>query len=215
MLITNEIPLPVPPAEAWPVLLDLEKIAPCLPGAAITGVDGESYEGKAKIKVGPITAEYRGVAEFVSRDETARRAVIRATGKDARGQGNVSATIDAHLVENGPGSTVVVRTELDITGKLAQFGRGVINDAAGAILATFAERLAGVLTASPAAGVEAPTAPGEESLDLLRVAKDARTAKRAERPAADPAGTLAALVSLVAAAIAMFAAGLAIGRSTR
>ncbi len=229
MQITNELSLPLPPAEAWPVLLDLEKIAPCLPGAVITGVDGDVFEGKAKVKVGPITAEYRGSARFVERDETAYRAVIRATGKDARGQGNVAANIAAHLVPHGAGSKVIVETELDISGKLAQFGRGVINDAASAILKTFADRLgellAGRTTAANAGRPETPAARSsttaqtgaapftDEALDLLKVAKQAR-AERAGRTES-PIGWVPALVAVAAALVSIFAAGYAAGAGKR
>ena len=138
MEMTNTFTVPVPPDEAWPVLLDLQRIAPMLPGASITSVDGDEYEGKAKIKVGPITAEYVGVARFIEVDEKGRRAVIQARAKDARGQGNMSATITARLEPEANGATVIVQTELDMTGKIAQFGRGVINEAATAILGVFA-----------------------------------------------------------------------------
>lgn len=229
MKIENELILPVPPAEAWPVLVDLERIAPCLPGAQITGIDGDVYEGRSKIKVGPITAEYKGVAEFVERDEANRCAVIRAKGKDSRGQGNVTATVQARLVPDGVGSKVLVETELDITGKVAQFGRGVINDAASAILATFAERLGAVLTADQSTGaaaaaepdaVAAPSRPAvapydnDEPLDLLKVAKDARAQKARDRGAdTGLAAWIPAAVAAVAAVISVFAAGYAAGKA--
>ncbi|PKV95502.1 MULTISPECIES: SRPBCC family protein [Amycolatopsis] len=217
MQIMNELKLPVPPEQAWPVLMDLERIAPCLPGAAITGVDGDTFEGKAKIKVGPITAEYKGSAEFVERDESAHRAVIKATGRDARGQGNVSASIAARLLPDGVGSKVVVETDLNITGKVAQFGRGVIEDAATAIVGTFAERLAELMagapaTSSPAGDTGAPVAAvpsaaqnrqadADEALDLIKVARKAR----AER-SRSTGGWAAVVVSVAAAGVSVAAA---------
>ena len=237
MKIENELTLPVPPEQAWPILLDLERIAPCLPGAAITGRDGDVYQGKSKIKVGPITAEYKGVAEFVEVDEAGRRAVIRASGRDSRGQGNVSATVQARLVPDPVGSKVLVETELDITGKVAQFGRGVINDAATVILETFAERLGAVMTAGTDQGAAAPAAtaaPGaadpavvpaavvasqpvpafddDAPLDLLKVAKQARAQKK-ERSDSELVAWVPAIVAGVSAVVSVFAAGFVVGRT--
>lgn len=233
MEMTNTFTVPVPPNEAWPVLLDLQRIAPMLPGASITSVDGDEYEGKAKIKVGPITAEYVGVARFLEVDEKGHRAVIQARAKDARGQGNMSATITAHLEPEANGSTVVVQTELDMTGKIAQFGRGVINEAATAILGVFAQRLAAEMTAgsAPANGTttelsKTGAGPGNdlrqspqsepEALDLIKLAKESRAAKKApsvEVPSLGP--WVPAFVSVVAALIAVFAAGVAAGSNRK
>jgi carbon monoxide dehydrogenase subunit G len=235
MEMTNTFTVPVPPEEAWPVLLDLQRIAPMLPGASITSVDGDEYEGKAKIKVGPITAEYVGVARFIEVDEKGRRAVIQARAKDARGQGNMSATITARLEPEANGATVIVQTELDMTGKIAQFGRGVINEAATAILGVFAQRLAVEMTSGSESGGEASTeasntetTPGKElrqplktepeALDLIKLAKDARAAKKGtgtqvEVPAVGQ--WLPAIVSVVAALIAVFSAGVAAGSNRK
>ncbi|MEV4954098.1 MULTISPECIES: SRPBCC family protein [Paenarthrobacter] len=235
MEMTNSFNVPVPPEEAWPVLLDLERIAPMLPGASITSVDGEEYEGKAKIKVGPITAEYVGVARFIEVDEKGRRAVIQARAKDARGQGNMTATITARLEPEANGATVIVETELDMTGKIAQFGRGVINEAATAILGVFAQRLAVEMTggsgqaSGPAtevakseagAGAELRRAPQTEpeALDLIKLAKETRAGKKSQSAEAQSQSLgpwLPALVSVVAALIAVFAAGVASGRTRR
>jgi len=235
MEMTNTFTVPVPPDEAWPVLLDLQRIAPMLPGASITSVDGDEYEGKAKIKVGPITAEYVGVARFIEVDEKGRRAVIQARAKDARGQGNMSATITARLEPEANGATVIVQTELDMTGKIAQFGRGVINEAATAILGVFAQRLAVEMTSGSESSSEASTelskteaAPGRELrqplqaepevLDLIKLAKDTRAAKKGtgtqvEVPAVGQ--WLPAIVSIVAALIAVFSAGVAAGSNRK
>ncbi|BCW18122.1 SRPBCC family protein [Pseudarthrobacter oxydans] len=234
MEMTNTFTVPVPPDEAWPVLLDLQRIAPMLPGASITSVDGDEYEGKAKIKVGPITAEYVGVARFIEVDEKGRRAVIQARAKDARGQGNMSATITARLEPEANGATVIVQTELDMTGKIAQFGRGVINEAATAILGVFAQRLAVEMTsgsessseaselskteAAPGREVKQPLQAESEVLDLIKLAKDTRAAKKGpgtqvEVPAVGQ--WLPAIVSIVAALIAVFSAGVAAGSNRR
>lgn len=196
MQTTNEFTVPLGPERAWVVLTDLERVAPCLPGARITAVDGDDYEGRAKIKIGPITAEYKGVARFESRDDTAHRAVIRATGKDLRGQGTVGATITAHLDGAEDTSTVTVVTDLDITGKVAQFGRGVIADTSAALFRTFADRLAtemvdGTAT-TPTSGpglpettdpvdchVSAP--PADDALDVLKLARSVRAGDSTDR----------------------------------
>lgn len=216
MLIENEVTLPVPPAEAWPVLLDLEQIAPCLPGAKITAADGDIFEGKAKIKVGPITAEYKGVAEFVERSEEFHRAVIKATGKDARGQGNVAANITASLVPEGSGSKILVQTDLNITGKLAQFGQGVVQDAAAGIIGTFAQRLGKLLASQSgeedSSGTSVPSQVGEsaasrrvhEECDTLDVLKLARGVSKNRLPSVSRRAV--ALVSVVAGVVSVTAA---------
>ncbi|BCW77952.1 MULTISPECIES: SRPBCC family protein [unclassified Arthrobacter] len=236
MEMTNTFTVPVPPDEAWPVLLDLQRIAPMLPGASITSVDGDEYEGKAKIKVGPITAEYVGVARFIEVDEKGRRAVIQARAKDARGQGNMSATITARLEPEANGATVIVQTELDMTGKIAQFGRGVINEAATAILGVFAQRLAVEMTSGSESRSEASTElskadgaagrelkqPGqaepEEALDLIKLAKETRAAKKGtgtQVEVPEVGKWLPAIISVVAALIAVFSAGVAAGSNRK
>lgn len=141
MQLLNEFEVALPPEKTWTLLTDLEKVAPCLPGASITSVDGDDYHGRAKIKVGPITAEYKGVAQFTELDENALTAVLLARGKDARGQGDATANVRATLHPKGGGTRVVVETELAITGKVAQFGRGVLADVSGALMTMFAHRL--------------------------------------------------------------------------
>lgn len=141
MQLLNEFEVALPPEKTWTLLTDLEKVAPCLPGASITSVDGDDYHGRAKIKVGPITAEYKGVAQFQELDESAHTAVLLARGKDARGQGDATANVRATLHPKGGGTRVVVETDLAITGKVAQFGRGVLADVSGALMTMFAQRL--------------------------------------------------------------------------
>jgi len=131
--------VPIGIEEAWTAFNDLEGIAPCFPGAVITSVDGDDFTGTAKVKLGPIALMYTGKGQWVSRDNTAYHAVIEAMGKDKRGNGTASATISAHLESQGPSmTTVVVDTDLRITGRPAQFGRGVIQDVGGKILDQFA-----------------------------------------------------------------------------
>jgi carbon monoxide dehydrogenase subunit G len=136
------------PAElehAWQVLLDIERIAPCMPGAAIERVDGDDFTGTVKVRLGPIGLTYKGKASFLSKDAAAHRAVIKAQGKDARGNGTASATITATLTAQDEGTLVVVQTDLNITGKPAQFGRGVMVDVGNKLLGQFADCLAGKL----------------------------------------------------------------------
>jgi carbon monoxide dehydrogenase subunit G len=137
MELTNEFDVEVPVDEAWAVLTDLELIAPCMPGAQLTEVEGDEFRGNVKVKVGPITAQYKGVARFAEKDDTNHRAVIDAQGRDTRGQGNANALITATLEAQGTGTHVVVNTDLKLTGKVAQFGRGAIADVSAALLDQF------------------------------------------------------------------------------
>lgn len=139
MELSNDFRVGVPPAVAWSVLTDVERIAPCLPGAQLQEVEGDEYRGIVKVKVGPITAQYKGKATFLERDEAAGRVVLRAEGRDTRGQGNANATITATLTPDGDGTKVSVVTDLTITGKVAQFGRGVMADVSAKLLTQFVD----------------------------------------------------------------------------
>lgn len=141
MELINEFDVSVPVDTAWAVLTDVERIAPCLPGAQLQEIEGEEYRGIVKVKVGPIQAQYKGKATFVERDDTAHRAVLEASGRDTRGQGNASATITAQLVPAGAGTHVTVTTDLTVTGKVAQFGRGVMADVSAKLLGQFVDNL--------------------------------------------------------------------------
>jgi uncharacterized protein len=174
MQINNEFTVGVPIQRAWDVMLDLQKIAPCLPGAAIQEekVDGE-YDGTMKVKIGPITANYKGTVKVEEADEENHRAVLQATGRDARGQGTASATIVSTLQEEGGDSTKVnVETDMKLTGRAAQFGRGIAQDVATKMLNQFAECLereisggAGEGAGEGAAGSAAPTETSADSGD--------------------------------------------------
>ena len=141
MELTNEFRVSVPVDEAWSVLTDLERIAPCMPGAELQEVEGEEYRGVVKIKVGPITAQYKGRASFQSLDPAAHKAVLKAEGRDTRGQGNASATVTAELEPEGDATSVRITTDLNVTGKVAQFGRGVLADVSAKLLAQFVAQL--------------------------------------------------------------------------
>jgi hypothetical protein len=169
MELTNEFRVGVPVEEAWTVLTDVERIAPCLPGAQLTEVDGDRYTGNVKVKVGPITAQYKGTATFVEKDEVGRRVVLKADGRDTRGQGNASAMVTATLVPDGDGTLVTVQTDLTVTGKVAQFGRGVLADVSAKLIGQFVQSLeADVLSGTTAAApdpvpVDALAATGAEA----------------------------------------------------
>jgi carbon monoxide dehydrogenase subunit G len=141
MELSNEFEVAAPLEQAWAVLTDLERIAPCLPGAQLQEVEGDEYRGIVKIKVGPITAQYKGLAKFVEKDDEKHRAVLSANGRDTRGQGNASAAITAELQARGDRTHVSVLTDLTITGKVAQFGRGVIGDVSAKLLDQFVQNL--------------------------------------------------------------------------
>jgi carbon monoxide dehydrogenase subunit G len=150
MRLDHSFTVPVPVDQAWDVLLDVPRIAPCMPGAALTDFDGEGFNGTVKVKLGPIQLTYKGKGRFVERDEAARRVVIEASGREVRAAGTAAATVTAVLVAASDNETRVdVGTELTVTGKPAQFGRGMLADVSGKLLGQFADCLAGKL-ASPA-----------------------------------------------------------------
>ncbi|HEY3701373.1 MAG TPA: SRPBCC family protein [Acidimicrobiales bacterium] len=141
MELTNEFTVGVPTEQAWALLTDVERIAPCMPGAELQEVEGDEYRGVVKVKVGPITAQYKGRASFVERDVPGLRAVLRAEGRETRGQGNASATISASLHPDGEGTRVAIVTDLAVTGRVAQFGRGVLADVSTKLLGQFVDCL--------------------------------------------------------------------------
>lgn len=161
MRIEDSFRVALPVEDAWRLLLDLERIAPCLPGAQLQEVEGDEYRGVVKVKVGPITAQYKGAAHLADADDAAHRAVLEASGRETRGQGNASATITMALAEEAGGTRVHLETDLSITGKVAQFGRGILADVSSKLLAQFAANLerevseAGAPAPAPAAATEA------------------------------------------------------------
>ena len=181
MKLTHEFTVPATVEEAWKVLLDIERIGPCMPGATITSVDGDAFEGAVKVKVGPMQIVYRGNAQFLERDEAARRVVVQAQGKESRGTGTAKAIVTAVLDGQGAQTKVTVDTDLDITGKPAQLGRGLMDEVGQKLIARFAESLAveigGPVAAAP--GTDSPAEPPasafkaapkeDEVLDLLSV----------------------------------------------
>ena len=206
MEMTNEIEVNASVNEVWDAFNDVERIAPCLPGAQLTEVEGEEYRGVVKVKVGPVNAQYKGKATFVERDQDALKVVILAEGRETRGQGNASANITATLEAVGDDRTKVgVTTELKITGKVAQIGRNLIPDVSAKIMGQFAENLEALLSA-PApgeeaaseedsgqggeqqSGVRAVSGPEAEAVDLLDVAAP---------PGAKKFGPIAGVIALL------------------
>jgi len=171
-----------PVAETWKVLTDLERIAPCLPGAQLQEVHGDVFKGVVKIKVGPITAQFKGEAQFTERDDTNFKAVLKASGRDTGGKGNASATITAELVSVTPTSTTCnVVTDLSITGKVAQFGRGALADVSEKILAQFADNLNTLIDEQ---GTAPAPAPAPEA--AAAAANGEPQIRKIEGPAAEP-----------------------------
>jgi carbon monoxide dehydrogenase subunit G len=179
MKLEHGFTVPVPVDDAWQVLLDVEQVAPCMPGASLESVEGDEFSGKVKVKVGPITVTYRGTASFTDKDEKAHRAVIKAKGKEARGSGTASATVTTSMSEQGGKTKVDVTTDLTVTGRPAQFGRGVMADVGEKLIGRFASCLADKIAAgevgggqaaggdgaSAAAPADASAATGEQAAD--------------------------------------------------
>ena len=156
MKLEHSFTVPAELDTVWQAVLDPERVAPCMPGATLTEVDGDTFKGSVKVKLGPISLLYKGSGEFLSKDKDTGTVVIKASGKDARGNGTAAATVTVTLTADGEETKGAVVTDLSITGKPAQFGRGLISEVGGKILDTFATCLASKL-APPAATEDAPS----------------------------------------------------------
>ncbi|WP_214108329.1 SRPBCC family protein [Acrocarpospora catenulata] len=176
MLLKNEFELDADLDLAWALLTDLERIAPCMPGARLDGRDGDAYLGSVRVKVGPIGAHFTGTARFDHRDDAARVAVIAASGKDPRGQATAAARIHARLEPVGPARTrVLIDTDLDISGRMAQFGRGAIADVSNRLIGQFVSNLSTQLVpadtpreaAAPPPPPQEPEAGGLNAAELI------------------------------------------------
>jgi carbon monoxide dehydrogenase subunit G len=191
--------IPVPPEQAWQALLDVEQVAPCMPGATVDGFDGENISGKIKIKVGPVQMTYAGKARFTEKDEATKTVVLEASGKETRGSGTASATIRSSLQDEGGQTRVLVRTTMTVTGRPAQFGRGVMAEVGGRIIGKFASNLAAELSGEGAAQQAEPAgtaaAPAEATQVVstpaagtpAQAAADAGTGAEANGGAGQPA----------------------------
>lgn len=188
MQLEHEFSVPVTIDEAWKVLLDVERLAPCMPGAVLDEIRGDEFDGRVKIKVGPITVTYGGTAGFIEKDLENRRLVIKASGRDAKGGGTAAATITAVLKEAGEQTQINVSTDLAITGRPAQFGRGVMIDVSNKLLGQFTDclsaQMSGVEPAAEAAPAE--TAPATDS--AAGAAVDTAASNGAAAPTATAAG---------------------------
>lgn len=193
MDLSHEFEIPLSIDEAWAVLTDLERIAPCMPGAQLDEIEGDEYRGKVRVKVGPVTVEYKGTATFLERVPETHTAVLRAAGRETKGQGNAAATVTATLESADATRTKVsVVTALDISGRVAQFGRGALADVSSKIMSQFVENLERDLTAGLAvpdaanaaagvggatADVPAPSAEAPEAVaDTVEIATGGATA---------------------------------------
>jgi carbon monoxide dehydrogenase subunit G len=148
MEMDHSFTVPVPPERAWDVLLDVERIAPCMPGASVDAFDGEVVTGRIKVKVGPVSLTYRGTAKFTERDPDAKVILLEASGKETRGAGTASATVRASMESESSGAAtkVTMHTTMNVTGRPAQFGRGVMVEVGGKLVEKFAENLAQMIT---------------------------------------------------------------------
>ena len=176
MDLNHEFTVEVPVDDAWRILTDVERIAPCLPGAQLQEIEGDTYRGAVKVKVGPIQAQFKGQASFIERDDVAHKAVLKGEGRDIGGKGNASALITAELTSlTATSTTVKVNTDLSITGKVAQFGRGAMADISDKLLAQFVVNLNALIAAgdtaqaAPAPVAEAPAPPADESAHAVEV----------------------------------------------
>lgn len=166
MDLNHSFTVNVPIDDAWRILTDVERIAPCLPGAQLQEIEGDTYRGAVKVKVGPIQAQFKGAANFLERDEVAYHIVLKGEGRDIGGKGNASAIITADLTAVTDSSTsVVVNTDLSITGKVAQFGRGTMADISNKLLAQFVENLNVLIAEQPVASSES-TAPAPADVEV-------------------------------------------------
>jgi carbon monoxide dehydrogenase subunit G len=194
MKLRNEFTVPAPVDRAWDVLLDVERIAPCLPGAAIESSDGDEHVGTMAVKIGPITARYRGNVRVEEADKAARRAVMRAQASDQRGQGTAAATITSTMEAVPEGTRVRVETDMRVTGPAASFGRGVMQDVSAKMMGRFADCLAAEMAQTPAAAVATATgervASGSRGIELPP-GPAGEAAEAAARARASPRGTSA------------------------
>ncbi len=202
MELDNSFTVPVPPEQAWDVLLDVKRIAPCMPGATVDEVEGDVINGHIKVKVGPVSLTYRGTATFTERDADARVVVLEASGKETRGAGTASATVRASLEPDASGNSTLVtmHTTMNVTGRPAQFGRGVMVEVGGKLVDQFAANLATLLgedgpdsTVAADGGVATDAAAGTTA-DDAQSANGSGTAAAAHQDGADPAagGTVTA-----------------------
>ncbi|GAA1990640.1 SRPBCC family protein [Amycolatopsis minnesotensis] len=179
MRLDHEFTVPATVEEVWRAVVEPERVAPCMPGATLTEVDGDVFRGTVKVKLGPISLLYKGSGEFLEKDEQARKVVIKASGKDSRGAGTAAATVTVQLTAEGAGTKGTVATDLNITGKPAQFGRGLISEVGGKILDQFATCLSTKLGSSS-------SSPPEPDPERDGARPKLESVKQASLPEAEP-----------------------------
>lgn len=184
--LTNEFTVNRSIEEAWPIVTDVEKIAPCMPGAELKEIEGETYRGVVKVKLGPISTQFKGEAHFLEQDDEAHTAVLKASGRDTQGRGNANAEITAVAESLSPTSTkVTVTTDLHITGKVAQFGRGIMGEVSTKLMDEFANNLNTMLDENeppPEPAAEEVAAPAVEETQ----AEEVPAVRKIEGPATEP-----------------------------
>jgi carbon monoxide dehydrogenase subunit G len=198
MELEHNFTVAAPIDQAWDMLLDLERIAPCMPGATLTSYEGDEFTGNVRVKLGPVTMTFTGKGRFVERDVEARRVAVEASGKDKRGGGTARATVTSTLQPDGDVTAVSVHSDLVVTGRVAQFGRGMIADVSTRLLGQFTDCLSRQLDA-PAAPPEEPAAPPEEAAAAPAAAPLAEPAAEAATTPGPPARTPAAAPTAAAA----------------
>ena len=172
MDLNHQFTVAVPVEDAWRILTDVERIAPCLPGAQLQEIEGDTYRGIVKVKVGPIQAQFKGQANFIERDDAAHKVVLKGEGRDTTGKGNASAIITAVMTAVDATSTsVTVNTDLSVTGKVAQFGRGAMADISDKLLAQFVVNLNALIAEQPATAAPAPAPAPTEGVRTIESAE--------------------------------------------
>jgi len=194
--LDNSFTVPVSPEQAWEVLLDVERIAPCMPGASVLSVDGDSVEGQVKVKLGPLSLTYKGTAKCVEKDQANHTIEQDASGKETRGAGTASASVNAVLKpgEEAGTTTATIHTSLNVTGRPAQFGRSLLPEISGKLIAQFADNLAAMISADGASATAAPDAEGAAEAETAESSGDAAPGDAAtvQASAAAPAAVKAA-----------------------
>jgi hypothetical protein len=184
--LVNAFTVNRPIEEAWPVICDVERIAPCMPGAQLEEIEGDVYRGVVKIKLGAVSTQFKGQAHFVERDDENHRAKLRAEGRDTGGRGNAAADIVAEAESLSPTSTkCTVTTDLHITGKVAQFGRGIMGDVSKKLMVQFASNLNTMLDNTALTPNNGPDTTGSDTTSSDRVSESGGTTASTDTPAAD------------------------------
>ena len=171
MDLNHQFTVAVPVEDAWRILTDVERIAPCLPGAQLQEIEGDTYRGIVKVKVGPIQAQFKGQANFIERDDVAHKVVLKGEGRDTTGKGNASAIITAEMTAvDASNTSVTVNTDLSVTGKVAQFGRGAMADISDKLLAQFVVNLNALIAEQPATAAAPEPTEGVRTIESAEVA---------------------------------------------